>query len=136
MSGPIPPFPTCPDEVPPGVGLATLVQAYNAHTVEVLVGRRQPGDVDALFAHAVAALALLHTLVERLQAARWSTVRTALAADASRGAEVAAACGLDGSEVAAGLRSWADGQVAVGLMSATEWRVVQLLARAVVGGER
>ena len=117
------------------VGLATLVQAYNTHTVGVLDGRRQSGDADALFAHAVAALALLHALVDRLQAARWSTIRAALASDASRAADVAAACALDGSEVAAGLRSWAHGQVAAGLMAPPEWGAVELIART-VGGER
>jgi hypothetical protein len=136
MSTPVPPFPTRPAEVPHGVGLAQLVEAYNGHQWEVLVGSRtRPADVDAVFAHALAALALLHALVDRLQAARWSTIRTALAADAGRGPEVAAACGLDGSEVAAGLRSWADGQVAAGLMARPEWGTVELLARS-VGGER
>ena len=136
MSAPLPSFPTRPDEVPHGVGLATLVQAYNAHQVETIVGgRRQPADADAVFRHAVAALALLHALVDRLQAARWSTVRTALAADATRAADVAAACALDGSEVAAGLRSWAAGQVPAGLMTPQEWGVVDLMART-VGGEQ
>ena len=101
----------------------------------MLVGRSAPADLDAVFAHALAALALLHTLVGRRQAARWSTIRTALAADAGRAPEVAAACALDGSEVAAGLRSWASGQVAAGLMAPPEWGAVELMARS-VGGAR
>lgn len=131
MTGPIPPFPTRPAEVPHGVGLAELVEQYNAHQFEVLVGRSAPADLDAVFAHAVAALALARAVVDRLQAARWSTIRTALAADAGRGSEVAAACGLDGSDVAAGLRSWADGQSGAGLMAEWEAGVVYLLARSV-----
>jgi hypothetical protein len=112
--------------------MAALVEAYNTHQYEVLVARRVgSGDPDAVFVHAVAALALLHALVDRLQAARWSTIRAALAADASRAADVASACGLDGSEVAAGLRSWADGQTAAGLMSRQEWGSVELMARSV-----
>lgn len=135
MTGPIPPFPTCPAEVPHGVGLAELVEQYNAHQnahqFEVLVGRSAPADLDAVFAHTVAGLALGRALVDRLQAARWSTIRAALAADAGRGPEVAAACGPDGSEVAAGLRSWADGQSGSGLMAEWEAGVVDLLARSV-----
>lgn len=135
MSATIPEFPTRPDEVPYGVGLAELVEQYHRHQYEELVGRRGGhADPDAVFAHSVAELALLHALVDRLQAARWSTVRAALSADVSRGAEVAAACGLDGSEIAAGLRSWADGQVQAGLMTAAGRGVVDLMART-IGGE-
>ncbi len=94
-----------------------------------------PQADDTAFAHALAALALAHALVDRLQAARWSTIRAALAADASRAADVAAACALDGSEVAAGLRSWAAGQVSAGLMTRQEWGVVDLMART-IGGEQ
>ena len=58
-------------------------------------------------------------------------MRDALAADPARAGEVAAACGLEGSEVAAGLRSWAGGQVEHGLMEPWQWGVVDLLARSV-----
>lgn len=131
MNGPIPAFPSGPADVPHGVGLPALVEAFNAHQFEVLVGRSAPANLDAVFAHAVAALAVLHALVDRLHTDRWPIIRTALAADAGRGAEVTAACGLDGTEVAAGLRSWADGQVAAGLMAEWEAGVVDLLARSV-----
>ena len=131
MTAAIPPFPTRPRDLPHGVGLAELVEAYNRHEVEVLLGRSAPADLDAVFAHAVAALALLHAAVDRLQAARWSIIRTALAADAGRAVEVAAACALDGTEVAAGLRSWASGQVEAGLMAPQEWGAVELMARTV-----
>jgi len=44
----------------------------------VVVDRMGPVDpaADELFAHAVAALALLHTVTDRLFQARWLTVRT------------------------------------------------------------
>ena len=81
--------------------------------------------------HALAALALLHTITDHLFAARWATVRDALAADVARAAEVAAACGLEGSEVAAGLRSWAGDQVENGLMAEWQAGVVDLMARSI-----
>lgn len=127
----IPEWPATPAEIPDAVGLTRLTDAYSGHVYEVLIGRSAPADLDAVFAHAVAALALLHTLMDRLQSARWATIRTALAADTTRAGEVAAACALDGTEVAAGLRSWAAGQVAAGLMAPPERGVVELLARAV-----
>ena len=134
----VPPFPTRPDEVPHGVGLAALVDAYNRHQTEVLVRSRRNTEQadDELFAHALSALALLHALVDRLQAARWSTVRAALAEDVARAADVAAACALDGSEVAAGLRSWATGQVEAGLMQPWEYGVVDLMAVSIGGQQR
>jgi hypothetical protein len=134
----LPPFSTRPDEVPDDAPLPELVTAYQHHVHVVVVERLRlanPDSADALFRHAIAALALLHAVTERLSAGRWATVSDALAADAGRAAEVAAACGLDGTEVAAGLRSWAAGQVEAGLMSPPEWGAVQLMARS-VGGER
>lgn len=125
--------PRRPDEVP-HVGLVELVEQYGAHVYALLVGRPRIGDEVAaaqLFDHALAALALAEAVADRLRAARWSTVRDALAADAGRGAEVAAAVGLELDEVAVGLRRWADGQREHGLMTARDRNVVRLLARGV-----
>lgn len=137
MSAPqaVPPFPTTPDEVPAGIGLVALVQALSDHRTEVLLARPRVGEdaaaADGVFAHATAALALQQTLLDRLQAGRWSLVRDALAADVERAADVAAACGLDGDEVAAGLRRWADGQLDHGLMTGQEAGLVELMARTI-----
>ena len=133
MSAPIPP-PSRPARTRcRRRGLAQLVEAYNARQYEVLVGRSAPANLDAVFAHALAALALLHTLVGRLQAARWSTIRTALAADAGwrrrspRHAPWTQARWPPGSARGhpAG-RRWADG-------AAREWGAVELMARSVRG---
>jgi hypothetical protein len=61
-----------------------------------------PAKAEVMFDYAIAALAVGHTVVDRLLDARWSTVRDALAADATRGPEVAVACGLESDEVAVG----------------------------------
>jgi hypothetical protein len=132
----IPDFPTRPHEgIPFTAPLGRLVEEYERHLRVVVVDRIAPVDpsADELFAHAVAALALLHTMTDRLFQARWLTVRDALAADAARASEVAAACGLEGSEVAAGLRSWAGDQVAHGLMEEWQAGVIDLMARTVAG---
>ena len=135
----IPAFPTQPAEVPDGAPVAELVASYSDHLRVVLVNGLQLDDPEAgdeVVRHGLAALALLHALVDRLQASRWATMRDVLASDVARAPEVAAACALDGSEVAAGLRSWAAGQHRKGLMADWEVGVVDLMARTVEGGSR
>jgi hypothetical protein len=127
-------LPRRPSDVPHDVPLAELIRQYDDHVRDVVVARPRIGDpakAEAMFEHAVAALAVAHAVVDRLFASRWSTVRDALAADASRGQEVAAACWLDPDEVAVGLSNWADRQNREGLMPDVEYRVVVLLARGV-----
>ncbi len=130
-------IPRRPSEVPHDVPLSELMEQYHSHVREVILARPQIADqvnADVLFEHALAALAVAHAVVDRLLAGQWPTVRDALAAEASRGPEVAAACGLDPVEVAVGLSNWADRQNRRGLMSDKEHRVVLLLARGVGGG--
>jgi hypothetical protein len=137
MTATLPEFPARPSEVPHDVPLERLVDAYGDHQYQIIVNRQRDDEpsTDALFAHAVMALALLHAVADRLFAARWSTIRDALAADVRRADEVAATCALHGTEVAAGLRSWAEGQVEHGLMAEWEAGVVDLMARS-IGGEQ
>jgi hypothetical protein len=137
MSASIPEFPTRPHGPVHTVPLAELLDAYSGHMRVLVVARPQDDDesADATFRHAVAALALLHTITDRLFQARWATVRDALAADVARAEEVAVACGLEGTEVAAGLRSWAADQVEHGLMAEWEYGITDLMARS-IGGEQ
>jgi hypothetical protein len=127
-------LPRRPSDVPNDVPLAKLIEQYQEHVRAVFLARpgmADPATAEAMFENAIAALAVAHAVVDRLLAARWSTVRDALAADAGRGREVTAACGLDPDEVAAGLSNWADQQNREGLMSDAEYHVVVLLARGV-----
>ena len=108
MSTRIPDLPTRRHEgIPFTAPLGRLAEEYGRHLHVVVVDRLAPVEAaaDELFAHAVAALALLHTMTDRLFQARWLTARDVLAADVARA-----------PEVAAGLRSWAGDQVAHGLM--------------------
>src|SRR5689334_3181498 len=100
-------------------GFPELIRQYHDHVRNVIMTRPQIGDparAEAMFDYTISALAVAHTAVDRLLDARWSTVRDALAADASRGREVAMACGLD-PEVAVGLSNWAERQNREGRMS-------------------
>jgi hypothetical protein len=74
------------------------------NTVPEDVPQRRPAT-DVRPAQPRSAGGLLHTVTERLFQTRWATARGALAPDVARAPEVAAACDLEGSEVAAGLES-------------------------------
>jgi hypothetical protein len=74
----IPEFPTRPHgDMPFTVPLGRLVEDYERHLRVVVVDRIAPVDptADELFRHAIAALAVLHTVTDRLFQARWLTVR-------------------------------------------------------------
>lgn len=93
--------------------LRDLLDGYQSH-VSALVNARhgigEPEPVGRLRGDALDALACGQALADQILASRWVCVLDALTYAASVD-DVAAAMGLDGSEVAAGLRSWADGQL-------------------------
>lgn len=126
-------FPTSAADVPHDAPLATVLQAFAAHTlrvVDAMLGIGEPLPVETLARHAVAALVLQHTVAERVLYSRWTTVRDALTYGASIG-DVAAAMGLDVDEVVAGLRSWAAGQLRHGLVTEAEHDAVVALVEDV-----
>src|SRR5438874_1414598 len=92
--------------------LHDLLAGYDQHVAALVRARHglgKPEPAYRLRADALDALAYGQALTDRLMAMRWVTVADALASGAPI-AHVAAALGLDITEVAAGLRSWADGQ--------------------------
>jgi hypothetical protein len=105
-----------------GAALRELAEGYRLHAGALVnarygIGRREP--VGRLRSTALDALAVAAAIVEQLAHERWVNVADAL----SYGApviDVAAAMGLEPVEVAAGLRSWADGQHEHAGMSAAE----------------
>jgi hypothetical protein len=108
VQDPIPPRPTDPASTSPRDPLA----GYESHLtplVNASLGVGEPEPVGRHRADALAALVGGRALADRLTAMRWVTVAEALAHGAPV-AHVAAALGLEIDEVAAGLRSWADGQ--------------------------
>jgi hypothetical protein len=92
--------------------LRELVEGYRLHVAALVnarhgVGRREP--VGRLRASALDALTIAAAMLVQLAGERWSNVVDALTYGAPL-ADVAAAMDLEPVEVAAGLRSWADGQ--------------------------
>jgi hypothetical protein len=101
---------TRPDDLA-GASLRELLDAWHSHVAPLVDARCNIGDLPAarLARHALAALAAGQALTDELMALRWVTVCDALRYGAPM-RHVAGAMGLDVDEVAAGLRSWADGQ--------------------------
>lgn len=107
-----PDFPASPRQISHTVPLRALADAYQAHAGALVYhthGIGEPLRSEQVAAHALADLATSHALASRVLAGRWCAVRDALAAGATIAA-VATAMELDADEVAAGLRSWAEGQ--------------------------
>lgn len=105
--------PRRPADFPHGTTLHALLDAFFSFLGKVTnacygIGDSQPAEQTA--AAALGALAAQHALAERLLAGRWCTVRDALVYGATLD-DVAESMALERDEVAAGLRSWADGQL-------------------------
>jgi hypothetical protein len=113
-----------------GVSLRELVESYRLH-VGALVNARhgigRPEPVGRLRASALDALATAAAIVEQLAGDRWSNVVDALRFGAPL-VDMAATMGLEVDEVAAGLRSWGDGQLEHCGMSAAARDEVYALA--------
>jgi hypothetical protein len=96
-----------------GASLRELLAGYEAHTTPLVNARHgigEPDPVGRLRSDALDVLACGQALANYILAMRWVAVAEGLAYGATLG-HVAAAMGLEPDEVAAGLRSWADGQV-------------------------
>jgi hypothetical protein len=95
-----------------GVPLRELLDAWHAHLTPLVNARHGLGEPELagrLRGDALDMLACGQALADQILAMRWVTVAEALVYGAPL-ADVAAAMGLEVDEVAAGLRSWADGQ--------------------------
>jgi hypothetical protein len=129
MSNPSIPPPVRPTDLT-GVSLRELLDAWHLHTAPLVNARHGIGDpepIGRLRAEALDVLACGQALADQILAMRWVTVAEALAFGAPLG-HVAAAMGLEPDEVAAGLRSWADGQHQhTGLSSAAREEIYGLL---------
>jgi hypothetical protein len=93
--------------------LRELLDSYEAHRTPLVNARLGIGTARSagrLRAAALDTLVCGQALVDHILAVRWVTVAEALTYGAPL-AHVAAAMGLEPNEVAAGLRSWADGQL-------------------------
>lgn len=118
MSAPSTPRPSDVDGVP----VRQLAGAWQDHNTDLTDDRlgngvlREPARVRASALHA---LALGAALQQRVESARWVTALDALQTGASVD-QLAAALALDAVEVAAGVRSWADGLVRQAAMTPAE----------------
>jgi hypothetical protein len=95
-----------------GASLRELLAGYEAHTTPLVNARHglgEPEPVGRLRADALDVLVCGQAIADYILAMRWVTVAESLAYGAPLG-HVATAMGLEPDEVAAGLRSWADGQ--------------------------
>jgi len=109
--------PTRPGDVPRDVPLAQLADHYARHILALVEHRHGllPLADAQIVVDALTALRFGAALVERTEAARWSTAATALAAGA--GLEpTAAAMGLDVDGLRIGLAGWAAQQHRHGLI--------------------
>lgn len=115
---PVPLMPQRAADIPHAATFRNLVLAFEAHNWALLTSRHDgPVLPPAEFAaRSLAVLVLGHVLRERLRLGQWLTVRDALIHGATV-QQVAEAMALDVDEVTFGLRSWADGQLAHGLIS-------------------
>jgi hypothetical protein len=105
-------MPARPGDIPHTASLHQVLDALHAHQGRLVDARHNIGDpipAGMLARHAVALLAVEHALADRVLAARWVTAGEALTYGATI-KQVATAMDLTAVEVAAGLRSWADGQ--------------------------
>jgi hypothetical protein len=124
----IPEFPATPNEVPDEAAVDELLDAYERHLALAVGGRSRAAGPDQLHArHAVAALVIATVIVEAFVAERWPLVRDALAHGTDARAVGDALGGLEVSEVAAGLTSWADREHRAGLLSLDDYDAVLAL---------
>jgi hypothetical protein len=116
-----------------GITLNDPLTGYEEHVASLVrarLGVGEPEPLGRLRADALDALVCGQALADRLTAMRWVTVAEALA-DGAPIAHVGAALGLEIDEVAAGPRSWADGQhLHAGMSPAARNEVHALLGRA------
>lgn len=111
-----------PADFPHDTTLHALLDAFFAFLAPITnanYGIGEPQTADQVADAALGALAAQHALLDRLAAMRWCTVRDALVYGATID-QVAEAMALERDEVAAGLRSWADGQHEHGLMTGAQ----------------
>jgi hypothetical protein len=127
-------MPTRPGEIPHTASLRQVLDALHLHQgrlVDARHGLGNPVPAEQLARHAVALLAIEHTLADRVLVSRWVTVAEALTYGATID-QVAAGMGLDVDEVRVGLAGWADGQHRFGHISDVEHE--QVIALLVEGG--
>jgi hypothetical protein len=129
----IPPFPTRSDEMPDAT-VDQLFDAYSRHLIAA-VALRASDPAHLLAAHAVAALAIEQAIVDTFVTERWWLVRDGLAGGATAEEVGVALGGLEVSQVAAGLGSWADRQHRAGELSDVEHDAVLALI-TYAGGAR
>ncbi|OZM84090.1 hypothetical protein CFP66_06695 [Pseudonocardia sp. MH-G8] len=121
-----------------GAPLRDLVEGYRLHVAALVNARHgvgRPEPVGRLRASALDALTIAAAIAAQLAGDRWSNVVDALRLDASL-EHVATAMGLEVDEVAAGLRSWADGQHQhAGMTAAARDEVYALAGGYLTAGE-
>jgi hypothetical protein len=131
LSGPLMLTPRCPDQVPRGREMSTLLDDF--HHVHWQLQQRRRGLAgpllnEHLISVGLAELALGAALIERLRSIRWHTVSDVLAAGGSP-TECAAALGLHPpGNLSDQLRAWANSQREEGLMSDDQHRQIIRLA--------
>jgi hypothetical protein len=123
-------MPTRPGDIPHTASLRQVLDALRLHQGRLVDARHGIGDpipAEQLSRHAVALLAIEHALADRVLASRWVNVGDAVTYGATID-EVVTAMDLTVVEVAAGLRSWADGQRQFGHITDAEHdQVIALL---------
>ena len=118
MTTPLPAFPQHPTDVPDDAELDVLVEAFERHLAAAVLADRPPREPVApadVPRHALAALAILTSLVGGLTVDRWAAVRSALLHGATA-AQVAAALGEPADDLLDGLAEWATQRVVDGLL--------------------
>jgi hypothetical protein len=125
-------LPGRPADVDPDTSLATLLDGYHRHLLQLATARTAPPPAPSMeiAERALAALAIGHTVVRDLFEERWAIVRDALVHGASYTQVGAATGGLEPDELAAGLTAWADRRLAAGLMTDAEHDAVLALVDA------
>lgn len=114
-----------------------LLERWHRHLGPVVDARCGIGDplpAERIARHALEVLATGEALAEAVTRSRWATAVDALAHGAQLD-HVATAMGLEVDEIAAGLRSWADGQHEHCGMSAAARDEVYAYAAGYSGGE-
>lgn len=113
MSGP-----TRPGQIPYDTWLSQLAAGMERHTAALFehrVGLTVLTDAE-LAGHALSELAYATALADRVLAGRWVVAIEALSAGATH-EQVAAATDMGVDELVTGLRSWAEGQRRLGLIT-------------------
>jgi hypothetical protein len=119
----------------PDATVDELFDAYARHVYAAVALRGREPATELLARHAIGALALAQAIIDTFVSERWWLVRDGLAGGATAGEVGVALGGLEVSEVAAGLSSWADRQHRAGVLSLEDYdAVLALIADA--GGAR